>query len=65
LWDPTIHKIIIKINVIFDEMSLIKLDVNVEMKQEEVPKNQQIQLETRTSTREKEHEYLNEEAPAE
>jgi hypothetical protein len=32
LWDPTAHKITINRDVIFDESSLIKLDVDVQMK---------------------------------
>jgi hypothetical protein len=44
-------------------LSLIKLHVDVEVKQEEVPNSQQIQLETQSSTGEKEHEDVHEEAP--
>jgi hypothetical protein len=46
LWDPTAHKITINGDVIFDESSLIKSNVYVQMKQEEAPKYQQIQFET-------------------
>ena len=56
MWDPTSHKITITIDVIFDESTLIKSDVNVQMKQEEVPKYQQIQFETGSNTNESEHE---------
>jgi hypothetical protein len=40
LWDPTAHKITINRDVIFDESSFIKSYVDVQMKQEEVPKYQ-------------------------
>jgi hypothetical protein len=40
LWDPTAHKITINRDIIFDESSLIKSDVDVQMKHEEVPKYQ-------------------------
>jgi hypothetical protein len=69
LWDPTAHKINIKKVVIFDESSLIKSDVDVQMKQEEVPKYQQIQFETSSNIDESEHEQVSEdfheEVPAE
>jgi hypothetical protein len=58
LWDPTSHKITINRDVIFDESSLIKSDVDVQMKQEEVPKYQQIQFETSSNTDESEHEQV-------
>jgi hypothetical protein len=58
LWDPTSHKITINKDVIFDESSLIKSDVDVQMKQEEVPQSQQIQFETRLSTEDNEHEEV-------
>jgi hypothetical protein len=60
LWDPTTHKITINIYVIFDESSLIKSDVDVQMKQEEVLKYQQIQFETSSNTDESEHEQVSE-----
>jgi hypothetical protein len=60
LWDPTAHNITINIDVIFDESSLIKSDVDVQMKQEEVPKYQQIQFETSSNTNESEHEQVSE-----
>jgi hypothetical protein len=60
LWDPTAHKITINRDVIFDESSLIKSDVDVQMKQEEVPKYQQIQFETSSNTDESEHEQVSE-----
>jgi hypothetical protein len=60
LWDPTAHKITINRDVIFDESSLIKLDVYVPMKQEEVPKYQQIQFETSSNTGESENEQVSE-----
>ena len=60
LWDPTTHKITINIDVIFDESSLIKSDVDVQMKHEEVPKYQQIQFETSSNTDESEHEKVSE-----
>jgi hypothetical protein len=63
------HKITINKDVIFDESSLIKSDVDVQMKQEEVPKYQQIQFETSSNTDESEHEQVyedvHEEFPAE
>ena len=46
-------------------MSLIKSDVDVEVKQTEVPYTQQIQLETWSSIGEKEHEDVHEEAHVE
>jgi hypothetical protein len=58
LWDPTAHNITINKDVIFDESSLVKSNVNVQMKQEEVPKYQQIQFETRSTTDESEHEQV-------
>jgi hypothetical protein len=60
LWDPTAHKITINRDVIFDESSLIKSDVDVQMKQEEVPKYQQIQFETSSNIDESEHEQVSE-----
>jgi hypothetical protein len=60
LWDPTAHKITINRDVIFDESSLIKSDVDVQMKQEEVPKYQHIQFETSSNTDESEHEQVSE-----
>jgi hypothetical protein len=57
LWDPTAHKITINKDVIFDESSLIKSDVDVQIKQE-VPKYQQIQFETNSNTYESEHEHV-------
>jgi hypothetical protein len=58
LWDPTTHKITINKDVIFDESSLIKSDVDVQMKHEEVPKYQQIQFETNSNIDESEHEQV-------
>jgi hypothetical protein len=58
LWDPTAHKITINKDVIFDESSLIKSNVDVQMKQQEVPKYQQIQFETSSNTNESEHEQV-------
>jgi hypothetical protein len=58
LWDPTADKITIKRDVIFVESSLIKSDVNVQMKQVEVPRYQQIHFETRSTTDESEHEQV-------
>jgi hypothetical protein len=59
LWDPTSHKLIISRDVVFDESSLIKSDmVGVEMRQEQVPQIQQIQLETQPSTGKEEHEEV-------
>jgi hypothetical protein len=58
LWDPTAHKITINRDVIFDESSLIKSNVDVQMKQQEVPKYQQIQFETSSNTHESEHEQV-------
>ena len=46
LWDHTTHNITINRYVIFDESSLIKSNVDVQMKQEETQKYQQIQFET-------------------
>jgi hypothetical protein len=69
LWDPTAQKITIKRDVIFDESSLIKSYLYVQMKQEEVPKYQQIQFETSSNIDESEHEqvfeYVHEEFPEE
>ena len=69
MWDPTAHKITINRDVIFDESSLIKSNVDVQMKQQEVPKYQKIQFETSSNTYENEHEQVfedvHEEAPAE
>jgi hypothetical protein len=56
LWDPTSHKIIINRDVIFDESVFIKSDVDVEMKQAQVPQTQQSQFETHSSREENEHE---------
>jgi len=62
LWDPTSQKIIIRKYVVFDESPVIKLDViEIEMKQEQVPKNQRIQLETQPSTENREQEESSEE----
>jgi hypothetical protein len=58
LWDPTAHKITINKDVIFDELPLIKSDVDVQMKHEEVPKYQQIQFETSSNIDESEHEQV-------
>jgi hypothetical protein len=58
LWDPTAHKITINRDVIFDESYLIKSNVDVQMKQQEVPKYQQIQFETSSNTDESEHEQV-------
>jgi hypothetical protein len=58
LWDPTAHKITTNRDVIFDESSLIKSNVDVRMKQQEVPKYQQIQFETSSNTHESEHEQV-------
>jgi hypothetical protein len=60
LWDPTAHKITINRDVIFDESSLIKSNVDVQMKQQEVPKYQKIQFETSSNTDENEHEQVSE-----
>jgi hypothetical protein len=69
LWDPTAHKITINRDVIFDESSLIKSNVDVQMKQQEVPKYQRIQFETSSNIDENEHEQVSEdvheEVPAE
>jgi hypothetical protein len=65
LWDPTAHKITINIDVIFDESSLIKSNVDGQMKQVEVLKYQQIKCETRSTTDESEHEQVFEEVLAE
>jgi hypothetical protein len=47
LWDLTARKLIISRDVVFDESSLLKLElVDVEVRQEQVPQVQQIQLET-------------------
>ena len=51
LWDPTSHKLIIRRYVVFDESSLLKLElVDVEVRQEQVPQVQPIQLETQPSS---------------
>jgi hypothetical protein len=69
LWDPTAHKITINRDVIFDESSLIKSNVDVQMKQQEVPKYQRIRFETSSNTDENEHEQVpedvHEEVPTE
>jgi hypothetical protein len=69
LWYPTAHKITINKDVIFDDSSLIKSNVDVQKKQQEVPKYQQIQFETSSNTDESEHqqvsEDVHEEVPAE
>ena len=66
LWDPTSHKIIINRDVVFDEMSLMKSDVEgCELKQVEEPQIQWIQWENQSSTRQKDlHKDVHEEAPA-
>ena len=52
-WDPIAYKIIINRDVVFDEMSLMKSDLeDGEMKQAEEPHIQQIQLQTQSSIRE-------------
>lgn len=62
MWDPTTHKVIIRRDVVFDESPLIKLDiVEVDLKQEQVPQHQQIQLETHPSTKNREQEEAFEE----
>jgi hypothetical protein len=61
LWDPISHKITINRYIIFDESSLIKSYVDVQMKQVEVPKYQQIQFETSSNTDESEHEHVSKE----
>jgi hypothetical protein len=62
LWDPTTHKLIISIDVVFDESSLLKSKlVGVEVRQEQVPQVQQIQLETQPSSEREEHEEVPEE----
>jgi hypothetical protein len=58
LWDPTTHKITINRDVIFDESYLIKSNVDIQMKQQEVPKYQQIQFETSSNTDESEHDQV-------
>jgi hypothetical protein len=60
MWDPTAHKITINRDVILYESSLIKSDVDVQMKHAEVPKSQQIQFETHLSTKDNEHEEVSE-----
>jgi hypothetical protein len=61
LWDPTSHKITINKDVIFDDLSLIKSDVDVQMKQVEVLKYQYIPFETCSNTNESEHEQVSKE----
>ena len=69
MWDPTAHKITINRDVIFDESSLMKSNVDVQMKQQEVPNYQNIQCETSSNIDENEHEQVSEdvheEVPAE
>jgi hypothetical protein len=48
----------IKKDVIFDESSLIKSNVDIQMKQQEVPKYQRIQFETSSNIDENEHEQV-------
>ena len=62
LWDPTSHKLIISRDVVFDESSLLKSElVDVEVRQEQVPQVQRIQLETQPSSKREEHEEVLEE----
>ena len=65
MWDPIAHKITINRDAIFDELPLIKSDVDVEVKHAKVPQTQEILLETRLSIGEKENEYVHEEASVE
>jgi hypothetical protein len=58
LWDPTTHKITINRDVIFDESSIIKSEVDVQMKQVEVARYQHIQFENHSTTDESEHEQV-------
>jgi hypothetical protein len=61
-WDPISHKIIISRDVVFYESSLLKSElVDVEVRQEQVPQVQKIQLETQPSSERKEHEDVREE----
>ena len=50
LWDPTTHKIIINRDVKFNESSLDNPDVDIKLKQENVPKFQHIQFEASSNT---------------
>lgn len=45
LWDPSLHNIVITRDVMFDEYSLLKTDVE-KVEQEHVSSNQQIQRDT-------------------
>jgi hypothetical protein len=52
LWNPTAHKLIISRDVVFDESSLIKLElVDGEVRHKQVPQVQKIQLETQPSSK--------------
>ena len=65
MWDLTTHKIIISKDVVFDESSLTKSDfVENNLEQEQVPQYQEVELETRPSTEEKEQEDVFEEEDA-
>jgi hypothetical protein len=62
LWDPTSNKLIIHRDVVFDESSHLKSElVDVEARQEHVPKVQKIQLETQPYSEKEEHEEVPEE----
>ena len=64
--DPTAHKIIINKDVVFDEMPLMKSYLeDGEMKQEEEPQFQQIQLQTQPFIIGEDHEVVHEDAPKE
>ena len=58
MWDPTTHKIIINIDVKFNESSLENPDVDDKLKQDNVPKLQHIQFETSSNTNDRPDEQV-------
>eukprot|EP00253_Pinus_taeda_P003210 PITA_03210 len=55
LWDPTTHKIIINIDVKFNESSLVQLNVDNKLKQDDVSDFQHIQFQTASDDSQNEH----------
>ena len=58
MWDPTTRKIIINRDVKFDESSLVQLDVDNKLKQENIPKFQHIHFETRPNSEDSKDEQV-------